>query len=323
MKNRIVLGCLLVLFFGFQACQKSANTTDSVSSLSTNLKAAVADVATTNATVTSSVDVQSVSVEKFDGSTPAYRFDGGRPDEGFGAPGLPGGFGPVKFGVPHIDSCVNVTVSSSSYPREIVIDYGTGCTDRMGHTRKGKIVIDISDTITNAGATQTLTYQDFYVDSIKIELTESLKNLGKNSAGNWVIEKKSDRTITRNMDKSVESSVESDEWISGFETTDRTDDIFYESGSGSITINDTATFSKNIAKPLLVDRSCEYIKSGIVVLTKNSNTVTIDYGDGTCDNKATVTINGTTEEIELRGCKFREGGDFGKHCPGFGYKGPK
>jgi hypothetical protein len=321
MKNKIILASLAVSILGFQACQKSDKADNSTGNLNTTLTLASAEVVTTQATQASSVDVQSVSVEKFDGSSPAFRFDGVKPGGEFGGHGGPGGFGPVKFGIPHIDSCATVTVSSSTYPKEIVIDYGTGCADRHGHIKKGKIIIDISDTITAAGATKTITYQDFYVDSIKIELTASLKNIGQNDSGHWVIEKKSERTVTKNGEKCVESSNETDEWISGYATTDRFDDIYYESGSGSITFNDTVTFSRTITKPLLINRSCDYIESGIVELNRNGNVVTIDYGDGTCDNKATVTSNGTTEEIELRAGRFREGGPFDKHCHGFGCKG--
>ena len=309
MKSKLILGSISLALIGLLSCQKSSNNVSS--SLSTTLKAAVADVVTTKATETSTADVQSVSVEKFDGKTSAIPFGGFKPGMF--------GFGPVKFGIPHIDSCATVTVSSSTFPKEIVIDYGTGCTDFRGHTKKGKIIIDLSDTITNAGAVQTITYQNFYMDSMQIEYTASLKNLGKNSSGHWVIEKKSDKTVTKNGDKVVESNTESDEWISGFGTTDKSDDVFYESGSGSITLNDTAKFTRTITKPLTIDRSCEFIISGTVVLTRNSTTVTIDYGDGTCDNKATVTTNGTTEEIELRGGMFRDGSDFGKHCDGFGH----
>jgi hypothetical protein len=55
-------------------------------------------------------------------------------------------------------------------------------------------------------------------------------------------------------------------------------------------------------------------------LTKNGSTAVIDYGDGTCDNKATVTIDGETEEISLHSHKFHKGGHFDNHFKGFGNK---
>ena len=86
-------------------------------------------------------------------------------------------------------------------------------------------------------------------------------------------------------------------------------------------INDTASYIRTIKTPLFYDTDCEFIKSGIVELNRKGNITVIDYGDGTCDDKATVTTNGTTEEINLHSNKFKEGGKFGKHSHGFGHKG--
>ena len=81
-------------------------------------------------------------------------------------------------------------------------------------------------------------------------------------------------------------------------------------------------FSRKITKPLLYDNSCDFIKSGTIVLTKNNNTIITDYGDGTCDSVATVTTNGTTETIDLTTFRFPDGGHFDKNCPGGPHQGP-
>jgi len=150
-------------------------------------------------------------------------------------------------------------------------------------------------------------------------MNATLENKGKNDNGNWVIEKNSTQTITRNGEAVVRTNHESIEWISGFETAERADNIYYVSGSGSVMVNDTAKFTRTITTPLLFDASCDYIKSGVVELNRNGNISVIDYGDGTCDDKATVTTNGKTEEINLRDSRFKEGGDFWNHCHGFGH----
>jgi hypothetical protein len=85
-------------------------------------------------------------------------------------------------------------------------------------------------------------------------------------------------------------------------------------------VGDSITFNRTITEPLLIDRSCEYILSGTVELLRNGETTTIDYGDGTCDDIATVTINGVTEEISLNSHSFHKGGKFGNNCHGFGEK---
>ena len=40
---------------------------------------------------------------------------------------------------------------------------------------------------------------------------------------------------------------------------------------------------------------------GTKVLTTDSRQVTIDYGTGTCDKLVTVTINGVSREVEVKG----------------------
>jgi hypothetical protein len=317
MKNRLLFGSMLLLIAGFFACQKSGNNNGSMTA--TNLYTATAEITGTQIGKNLTADEHSIAVEKFDGSSPAFLFgqNGGHIDfdmHGWNMHGI----GPLRFGVPHIDSCVTVSVSSNSYPREIVIEYIEGCSMHH-HDKHGKVIINLSDTITNQGALQTITYQDFYIDSVKVDLTASLENRGKNESGNWVIEKNYTQTITKNEQTFVRTNHEIIEWVSGYETTDKADNVYYISGSGKVVLNDTATYSKTITTPLLFDASCEYIKSGVVELNRRGNVSVIDYGDGTCDDKATITTNGITEEIDLHNNRFSEGGEFWKHCHGFGH----
>ena len=317
MKNKILIGSVLCIAIGLISCKRTdvpGNTINA--SLTGNLYAATSEVLTTTINQTISADEHSVTLEKFDGLGDAFIMG---PDGHRGPGGPPDfGFGPVRFGIPHIDSCASVTVSSSSYPKEITIEYNPNCTDRRGHSKSGKIIIDISDTIINAGAITSITYQNVVFDSISVSLSATMKNLGQNSSGNWVIEKKYEETIIKTGDTTLKVSDETFEWKSGFLTADKSDDIFLISGSGSITLNDTATYSRTITKPLLFDASCAYIESGTVELNRNGSIVTIDYGDGICDSYATVTSNGITDTISLQSNRFGDHGGFGKECHGFG-----
>jgi hypothetical protein len=313
MRKKMIFSAVIVLMIGLVSCQKSDNFKN-LNLIETNLATSVAEIVANQVTSVTSPVEHSLSVEKYTSSSYVNLIGGGN----FGEPGFQGWEqGHLKFVGPRIDSCVTVTVSSNTFPKEIVIEYLKGCSTHH-HDKYGKIIINLSDTITNEGAVQTIIYQDFYMDSIKVDLDASLKNLGKNAAGNWVIEKKYTQTITKNGETYKRSNSESIEWISGFETTDKMDNVFYVSGSGSVVLNDTATYTKTITTPLLSDASCDFIESGVVELNRNGNISVIDYGAGTCDSVATVTTNGTTEEINLHSNKFREGGRFGKHCHGFG-----
>jgi hypothetical protein len=320
MKSKLIIGAILLLVVGFYSCQKS-DRSGTTPSLATTLSASVAEVVGNQVSALNGVTEHSLSLESFDGHGDANVLG----TFGMGGSGIPnygfGGIGRFKFGIPHIDSCAIVTVSSVTYPKEITIEYTGTCNEHHGHINKGKIIIDISDSLKLAGAVETITYQDFYMDSMKIDLTASIKNLGQNADGNWVIEKNYSQTITRGDFVCVRENKESQEWTAGFGTRDKSDDVYYLSGNGSVSINDTVTYTKTITIPLLFDSSCEFISKGVVELTRNGSTATIDYGDGTCDNKATVTIDGTTEEISLHSFRFHEGGHFEKHFHGFGKRG--
>ena len=76
------------------------------------------------------------------------------------------------------------------------------------------------------------------------------------------------------------------------------DNVFSISGSWSTTFPNGNQIS-TITTPLRVEADCPHIVSGVVGITRNDNTAVLDYGNGDCDNQATLTINGTTTTITL------------------------
>lgn len=53
-------------------------------------------------------------------------------------------------------------------------------------------------------------------------------------------------------------------------------------------------------EPLIKNYICRWIVKGKIGIAKsNTDTAVIDYGNGDCDNKATITINGLSKEITL------------------------
>jgi hypothetical protein len=311
MKNLFISTALALMLVGMQSCQKSESTdVKDSANLDNNLKAAVSEVISANVDENLLQDLHGICMEKYDGFGDAIRIN-------------PGTFhGMSHFRIPGLSECATISVSDSVYPKEIIIDYGEACSDIRNHTISGKIIISISDKLFNLGAVKTVVSQDLFIDSIAVDLNESYKNLGINADSNWIILRTSDIVLTlEDNTVLVKSGVDTMKWVSGFGTTQKDDDIFYETGSGSISINDTLIYSRTITSPLLIDRSCEFILSGTIELYKDGNTVIVDYGDGTCDSIATVTTNGVTEEINLRSHEFGKHGKFEKHCHGYGNKG--
>lgn len=196
--------------------------------------------------------------------------------------------------------CITITTSGDEFPREIVLDYGDGCENRHGELRTGKVIITLSDNILNEGAEHVITYEDVVIGDRAIELTKSKVNKGQNEEGNWVIETSMEMEITYEDGSSSERySFGQTEWIDGFGTEIKADDIFLRSGNGYVKTSEGAEYSRDITAPLLFDRSCLYIKSGVIELNRDGEEIIIDFGEGECDRWATKTVDGVSEEIDL------------------------
>jgi hypothetical protein len=72
-------------------------------------------------------------------------------------------------------------------------------------------------------------------------------------------------------------------------------------GNWTVTHMDSTTSSANIIEPLRREMACRFVVRGIIELVKNEKNGTLNFGDGTCDNKAVFTNEGGEEkEIILR-----------------------
>jgi hypothetical protein len=312
MKTRVFLYAILITIAGLTSCQK--DWLNFSNGLNSQENAAITEMVGTVIKSSVSSDVQMIGTNSM---SPLGIM--GKVGDGGHKGNFPM-FGPM-FKMPNFSDCATITVSNASFPKVVTVDFGTSCTDRRGMTRTGKIIIEMSDTLIAAGASHTITFQDVYFGNTKVEFTGTRKNLGKNEKGNWVIESSANQTMTKDDgDTRKHVTTEKVEWISGFETSDHSDDVYYTTGSGSVTLADGTTFSRTITTPLLFDATCGYIKSGVVELVNSDGKTTIDYGTGDCDNTATLTKpDGTTEDIDIRSCRLGKedghgkGGKDGKH----------
>lgn len=207
---------------------------------------------------------------------------------------------------PNFPECAEVTVSGPDFPKEIIIDFGEDCVTRNGRLRTGKIYITISDKMTNPGAEYSIVYEDVVFGNKAIERVATKRNEGQNDEGNWVISYQEDRTVYYGDSLTVRREFSGEkEWVDGFLTPQFTDNKFYKTGGGTITVNDDIKFQRTITTPLYIDRACRFILSGVVELVRGDEVMTIDFGDGTCDNIAVVTKDGESHEIELTTCRFK------------------
>ena len=78
------------------------------------------------------------------------------------------------------------------------------------------------------------------------------------------------------------------------------DDKFSITGSTAGVNAKGVAYTVEITTPLIIYNNYPYFVQGTVTTTTQTRTAVLDYGDGTKDRKATLTINGVAKDIFLR-----------------------
>ena len=202
--------------------------------------------------------------------------------------------------------CVTKTYSAAvgTYPQTVTLDFGAGCEGKNGKIRKGKLIVTLSADPKTAGAVIKVVPSDFSVDDIKVEGTRTWTNLGKDAAGNrsWNrVVTNGKLTFPNGKSAAFESNETVKQTAGGATVSNKTDDVYEITGTRSGTNRAGKEFTANVAKPLVKNGNCQYIVSGVIEITKEGNSKSIDYGNGTCDDEGTVTLaDGTTKIVKLR-----------------------
>jgi hypothetical protein len=190
------------------------------------------------------------------------------------------------------------------FPLKVVIDFGAGCTGRDGRVRKGKIIIVYSGPLFIPGNSTTTTFDGYAVNGISVEGTHKVTNKSTQNIKSFNVQvigaklTKPNGNFTQwNSDKTISQT-------EGLGTPFfPLDDVFTVSGAANGSVKREDKFfqwSTIITEPLVKKFVCRWIVKGTVVMRKSNTAVAeLNYGSGSCDNKATLTVNGQVREITL------------------------
>lgn len=203
-------------------------------------------------------------------------------------------------------TCPVVTLAQpwGTWPNTITIDYGTdGCAGTNGdHILKGKIIITQSADMFTTGATRTKTFENFYVDDVEVGGTKSWTNNG-NAGGNWSYTKTATDMVLNYPDgtSTTWNHTHTSTLIQGGSTLTHWDNVWSTTGNSSGVNRNGVAYSSAITEPLIKKATCRWISEGILEITRDGNTSTLNFGDGFCDRFGTLTTaNGDTFTIRLR-----------------------
>jgi len=193
-------------------------------------------------------------------------------------------------------SCATVSVTpQNTFPKTISIDFGAnGCTSVDGVSRKGKINITLSDYVHNPGATAVMTFENYYTAGYKVEGTITWTNTSTQNGISWtrqitngkVTEPLSGYYWTHEGTKNVTQTA-------GASTpTNLLDDVYSVTGNHTVTNPAGKTRTVTITEALEKKTTCHNVTKGKMKIQAQTHFAILDYGDGTCDNVATITIDG-------------------------------
>jgi hypothetical protein len=197
------------------------------------------------------------------------------------------------------DSCPVITWYRNSEPRKMIIDFGSGCEGKDGKLRSGKVIIT-SSSFENMSATRTKTFENFSVNGLGIDGVITKKVTLGFEDKTRVAEVVEELTLTSEEKVGTRNGTMTRKHEPG-EIFDRSDDVISSWGEVVTEWQDGKTVTKTISEenPLVFLHACRQIVSGVLSVTSGENSWSIDYGQGDCDNKATITRNGVGREIRI------------------------
>jgi hypothetical protein len=198
---------------------------------------------------------------------------------------------------------IDPPATTNEFPKTLTVDFGnTNCLGNDNINRRGKITAIFTGRYRTAGSKITITLTDYYVNDNHVQGTKTITNNGVNGNGNMSFTVMvANASVTMSDGTITWESERTREWMEGANTIDPRDDVYHITGWAKGKTKKNITFDASITEPLVLNLSCRWITKGIIEVTPEDYPVrVIDYGDGTCDNKATVTIKNRVREITLR-----------------------
>ncbi len=203
----------------------------------------------------------------------------------------------------YLSECATVTVNKTATPKVITIDFGASCTGKDGKIRSGKIIVT-SASFNTFPSVRNKTFDNYTVDGKKIQGTIE-KTIAIDQVNNIrTAEVKENITINFPGTEGTATRVSTltRQYQRGAGTT-AADNKIVSWGTVAFTRVNGVVVTKTItaATPLVFNVACHHIVSGIVsITTSNKKSWSVNYGNGDCDNLATVTIGDKTKEIKIR-----------------------
>lgn len=196
-----------------------------------------------------------------------------------------------------LPDCATVTTSVEGTTWTRIVDFGTtGCAYHNGAILRGQIIISGSTNFQQSPYVWTYNFHNFHYDNILVEGTKTLSR---------TIEARDPYPIPHpivviNLDLDItlpngntysRVGTRTRELIEGYDTPLVFHDNVYQVWGSWVTTGSNSDYRSVITTPFIIKIDCTYkVVSGVLVSSRNNHMATLDYGNGDCDNIATISI---------------------------------
>ena len=197
--------------------------------------------------------------------------------------------------------CAAITVTpNGDGSGSVLVDFGEGCTLNNGALVSGQVLLDY-EIEQSESRTITYVYDNFTYNGNEVSGGGTINRVFENGNGNpqsevtafiTVYFPTQDVTATRDANRTRE-------WIEGLGSGTWTDNVFSVTGNWNTTFSSGFTRSGEVIEALRREATCPHFVSGTLAISQNNVAGVLNYGEGTCDNIAVITIGGQDFTIQL------------------------
>lgn len=192
-------------------------------------------------------------------------------------------------------------VMEDQWPKTLLIKFGAGCADNTGRVRAGNIQVVYSGYFYYPGSVIVIKPLTYTVNGVTVTGTKTITNMSTGSVYKYgsvvtngvvkldtiMVGFNSNTVITQTSGTATLGDVTDDIFsITG------TDSLVYPGGIGaSITVNEADALERKL--------ECPWISKGKAFVTVKGVTATVNYGNGICDDSASIDLGDKVKSIVL------------------------
>lgn len=201
--------------------------------------------------------------------------------------------------------CENVfSFEGDKHSGTITLDFGDGCIDRNGNVRKGKIIIEYMGGKLVPGSKIVTTLVEYSINNIEIKGVRTLENISESLedyptyhitlVGGEVIWPDG-TNATREVDKVRV-------WVNA---NNPLNDEHHVTGTANGKTRRGVNYDMVITDTLVYKRACRLSRrgrlpvAGTKVITTDNKIITVNFGDGECDKRVEIIVEGNREEVTV------------------------